>query len=309
MLKMINTNKVETGKRIKNLREEAGYNSQKSFAEKLGYSRQTVAKWENGETMPTLDTLYDIISVLDCDMGYLLCLYDTRYFKHAEICEETGLSAEAVEILMEEKKRLNKIDEWNEKKNWFVEHKGRSLMLEVIERIIKNDKYIQTEIEKLKTNKWNIKGLEEDENFKDIEKAFNEALKEKISWQYADGGFFEEAERKEIFLDKLKENAIKYYDSNEYKKANEELIAMLKEGNTLARQYSGDGAIQVRELTEDDIKLITEISPEEEAKRYTDRHFQDYEVLFKRAELEKEELAIGLKFQKIVSDVIESLIS
>ena len=99
MKKKINTNKVETGKRIKNLREEAGYNSQKSFAEKLGYSRQTVAKWENGETMPTLDTLYDIVSVLDCDMGYLLCLYDTRYFKHAEICEETGLSAEAVEKL------------------------------------------------------------------------------------------------------------------------------------------------------------------------------------------------------------------
>ena len=105
MLKMINTNKVETGKRIKNLREEAGYNSQESLAEKLGYSRQTVAKWENGKTMPTLNTLYDIVSVLDCDMGYLLCLYDTRYFEHAEICEETGLSAEAVEKLMEEKKR------------------------------------------------------------------------------------------------------------------------------------------------------------------------------------------------------------
>lgn len=104
MLKMINTNKVETGKRIKNLREEAGYNSQESFAEKLGYSRQTVAKWENGKTMPTLDTLYDIVSVLDCDMGYLLCLYDTRYFKHAEICEETGLSEEAVNLLIEYKK-------------------------------------------------------------------------------------------------------------------------------------------------------------------------------------------------------------
>ena len=55
MLKMINANKAETAKRIKNLREEAGYKSQKSFAEKLGYSRQTVAKWENGETMPTLE--------------------------------------------------------------------------------------------------------------------------------------------------------------------------------------------------------------------------------------------------------------
>ena len=306
----MNYNYKEIGKRIKSERKLLG-KSQEELSGDLKVKRSTVGSWENGKTLPSFQTMINMCKMFNCEMGYLLCEegYEEKTRKITDICRETGLSAEAVEILMEEKKRLNKIDEWNEKKNWFVEHKSRSLMLEVIERIIKNDKYIQTEIEKLKTNKWNIKGLEEDENFKDIEKAFNEALKEKISWQYADGGFFEEAERKEIFLDKLKENAIKYYDSNEYKKANEELIAMLKEGNTLARQYSGDGAIQVRELTEDDIKLITEISPEEEVKRYTDRHFQDYEVLFKRAELEKEELAIGLKFQKIVNDVIESLIS
>lgn len=96
---MINENRKETGNRIKKLREEKGYRTIQSFAEKLGYSRQTVAKWENGDTMPNLDTLYDIVSILDCDIGYLLCLYDTKYFEHAEICKETGLSEKAAEIL------------------------------------------------------------------------------------------------------------------------------------------------------------------------------------------------------------------
>ena len=312
---MINTNKAETGKRIKALREEAGYKSIEKFADKLGYSRQTVAKWERGETMPKLDTLSDIVSILDCDIGYLLCLYDTRYFEHAEICEETGLTAEAVEILMEEKKRLDKTDEWYEKKKWSVEHKSRSLMLEVIERIIKNDKYIQTEIEKLKTNKWNIKGLEEDENFKDIEKAFNEALKEKISWQYADGGFFEEAERKEIFLDKLKEIAIRYYDSDEYKekqqKFSDELITMARDGRLALGEISPDKIIQPAEMTEEEIKSFFKIPMDIEAQadEYVNMHFQAYDVLSRRTEREKEELAIGLKFQKIVNDVIESFIS
>ena len=91
----------KTAKRIKQLRKEAGYKSIEKFADELGYSRQTVAKWENGEATPTLDTLYDMVSILDCDMGYLLGLYDTRYFEHAEICEETGLSEDAVNVLKE----------------------------------------------------------------------------------------------------------------------------------------------------------------------------------------------------------------
>lgn len=96
---MINENKTKTGKRISELREKAGYKTIEKFADELGYSRQTVAKWENGNAMPTLDQLCDIVSLLECDIGYLLCLYDTRYFEHADICKTTGLSEKAVNIL------------------------------------------------------------------------------------------------------------------------------------------------------------------------------------------------------------------
>lgn len=107
---MINENKTKTGKRISELREKAGYKTIEKFADELGYSRQTVAKWENGNAMPTLDQLCDIVSLLECDIGYLLCLYDTRYFEHADICKTTGLSEEAVNVLVNLQKRREHSD-------------------------------------------------------------------------------------------------------------------------------------------------------------------------------------------------------
>ena len=106
---MINENKAKTGKRISELREKAGYKTIEKFADELGYSRQTVAKWENGNTMPTLDQLCDIVSLLECDIGYLLCLYDTRYFEHADICKTTGLSEDAVKVLVENQCETNNL--------------------------------------------------------------------------------------------------------------------------------------------------------------------------------------------------------
>lgn len=99
--------KARTGKRIKELRKKAGYKTIEKFADELGYSRQTVAKWESGNAMPTLDQLCDIVSLLECDIGYLLCLYDTRYFEHADVCKATGLSEEAVNVLIENKNMVH----------------------------------------------------------------------------------------------------------------------------------------------------------------------------------------------------------
>ena len=312
----MNYNYKEIGKRIKSERKLLG-KSQEELSGDLKVKRSTVGSWENGKTLPSFQTMINMCKMFNCEMGYLLCEegYEEKTRKITDICRETGLSAEAVEILMEEKKRLDKTDEWYEKKKWSVEHKSRSLMLEVIERIIKNDKYIQTEIEELNTIKRNIKSLEEEEDFKDIEKAFNEASKERISWEYADGGSFEEAERKELFLDKLKEIAIRYYDSDEYKekqqKFSDELITMARDGRLALGEISPDKIIQPAEMTEEEIKSFFKIPMDIEAQadEYVNMHFQAYDVLSRRTELEKEELAIGLKFQKIVNDVIESFIS
>ena len=159
------------------------------------------------------------------------------------------------------------------------------------------------------TLKWNIKELENDEDFKEIERAFNDAVKRKIPFEYSDGGFFEEAERKEIFLKTLHENALEYYKSDGYKDIAEQLLKMVREGNLLSRKSLSSGEMEIKAITEKDIEQIINISPDGLADEYSARHYQDYEVLTKRAEIEKEELAIALKFQKIVNDVIAEIIS
>ena len=179
---MINENRSKTGERIKNLRIEAGYKSIESFAEKLGYSRQTVAKWEKGEVMPTLDTLCDIVTILDCDIGYLLCLYETRYFEHAEICEETRLSEAAVNKL-EKLSKSNKIQEerWAEshKAEIFPVHNIRVVSTEAMfaSYLLENGKDIFRTIEDLAKYEVSIKSIKNLPYYRQIKDAFDESQK------------------------------------------------------------------------------------------------------------------------------------
>ena len=57
------------------------------------------------------------------------------------------------------------------------------------------------------------------------------------------------------------------------------------------------------------ITCYTEGELETDAHPFMDEHFNDFDWLFRRSESEKDELAIGLKFQKIVSDSIESILA
>ena len=303
------------GNRIKAERKSLGKN-QEELAEYLGAKRSTVGSWENGLTMPSFQKMIKLCEMFDCEMGYLLCEegYEQKTRKTTDICKEIGISAEAVKILMAEKKRLDRINERNceefQKFQVKMEHKSHSLMFEVLERFIKNDKYIQTEIEEFLTLKWNIKELENDKDFKEIERAFNDAVKREIPFEYSDGGFFEEAERKELFLKTLHENALEYYKSDGYKKdIAEQLLKRVREGDMFFGKSLPSGEMEIKEVTEKDIEQIINISPDGLADEYSARHYQAYEVLTKRAEIEKEELAIALKFQKIVNDVIAEIIS
>lgn len=53
------------------LRKKNGM-TQESLAFKLGISRQSVSKWENGETEPELSKLRDIAKIFDVSFDYLL---------------------------------------------------------------------------------------------------------------------------------------------------------------------------------------------------------------------------------------------
>jgi transcriptional regulator with XRE-family HTH domain len=49
-------------------RVEAGI-TQREMAERLGVKQAALARWEAGETMPTLDTLYRVAIALDLDFA------------------------------------------------------------------------------------------------------------------------------------------------------------------------------------------------------------------------------------------------
>ena len=56
---------------IRNLRKEAGL-TQEQLSDKLGVTRQTLSKWENGFSVPDADILSHMASVFDVSVSELL---------------------------------------------------------------------------------------------------------------------------------------------------------------------------------------------------------------------------------------------
>lgn len=57
--------------KIYNLRKNAGY-SQEALAEKTGVSRQSVSKWETGESVPEIDKIVALSKIFSVTTDYLL---------------------------------------------------------------------------------------------------------------------------------------------------------------------------------------------------------------------------------------------
>lgn len=80
--------------------------SQESFAEELEVSRDTLEKWLRKETLPRTEYIIWMCNHFSCDIEYLFGQIDKKTKEATVICEETGLSEEAVNILIE----LNKME-------------------------------------------------------------------------------------------------------------------------------------------------------------------------------------------------------
>ena len=109
-------NKELFSRRLKETRRDAGYKSQESFAE--AYNRRfraddisgsgiwgTVKNYENPNKGGTqqLDIVANMCDILGCDIDYLAGRMDYKAQNQKYICAETGLSAEAVEVLIAHK--------------------------------------------------------------------------------------------------------------------------------------------------------------------------------------------------------------
>jgi transcriptional regulator with XRE-family HTH domain len=109
---MININFEEMGQRIRAERIQLKMTMDK-LGEETSVSRQTVSKWEKGESAPSVFDLLRLCEIFECDFGYLVGEYQNRTRVETDIVKETGLSALAVANLLAAahgyKKPLNKI--------------------------------------------------------------------------------------------------------------------------------------------------------------------------------------------------------
>ena len=61
---------MNLGERIKKCRQEAGW-SQEKVAERLGVSRQSVTKWESGQSMPSTANLFQLAQLFGTTVDFL----------------------------------------------------------------------------------------------------------------------------------------------------------------------------------------------------------------------------------------------
>lgn len=105
---MIEINKTETGKRIRELREAAA-ETQEDLAKHLDVKRQIISYYENGTRVPNLEHLMLIACHYNTTTDYLLCLSDvtTSNITIKEICDYTGLNEKSINQLYLLKKASN----------------------------------------------------------------------------------------------------------------------------------------------------------------------------------------------------------
>lgn len=60
------------GQNLQHLRRTNGNMTQESLAQRMGVSRQTVSKWESGESTPELSKLIELCDIFSCSMDTLL---------------------------------------------------------------------------------------------------------------------------------------------------------------------------------------------------------------------------------------------
>ena len=76
--------------------------SQEQLAEKLGVSRQSVSKWESGESIPELERLVEISKLFNVSTDYLLGQTSNRNI------DVTGLDDAEIELLSQLVDKLRK---------------------------------------------------------------------------------------------------------------------------------------------------------------------------------------------------------
>ena len=97
--------RIKIAKRLHNERKLAKY-SLDELARNLNLSKPTVQSWEKGwkeetgkNTIPSMDQLLDLSALYKCTPEYLLCEYEQKSKAITDVCFETGLLPENIQVL------------------------------------------------------------------------------------------------------------------------------------------------------------------------------------------------------------------
>ena len=97
---ILNADKAkDIGKIIEAERKRKGWKDAERLAEELNTTRQTVRKWEKGESSPTLYDLLKMCELFDCDFGYLVGEYSNKRRVDTDVYSELGLDQQAIDRL------------------------------------------------------------------------------------------------------------------------------------------------------------------------------------------------------------------
>lgn len=86
-------------KRLQEIREIAGYNTQKEFADAIGISTPAVNYYESGKRLPDARTLVLLASFFNCSIDWLLGISDNLNPDNSYIEKVTGLNENSIQYL------------------------------------------------------------------------------------------------------------------------------------------------------------------------------------------------------------------
>lgn len=83
---------------FKRLRQETGL-TQQEFADKLHFSVETIRNWEQGRSVPEINTILDLCSFFDCSMDHLFDRIPCKTHDAQFIYAQTGLDEKSQRVL------------------------------------------------------------------------------------------------------------------------------------------------------------------------------------------------------------------
>lgn len=196
--------------------------TQEDIAAKYHVKRSTVSKWESGETMPSFQTMLNMCKDFDCELGYLLCEdgYENKTRKATDICEATGLSEEAVNMLQNKAKLLQYTNELA--KIYGCPSKMHTYTTSFISYILENGSNLFETLNEIMIHESLIVQIKRLPYYALIKEAFNEVQEKEIHAAVNDENSILYMKAKEDCFYALLENKLNEYFSKEAQQRDEE---------------------------------------------------------------------------------------